>query len=377
MTAETKRILVVADVVGGGTGKHLEALVRLWIDSGWEVRVLAQTPPTSQIDFADSLELFPPRQAYDVYPLGQLRRLKWLRGYVQSWAPTIVHTYFFWSIMYGRALKRMGVIRSLVENREDQGFGWGRHEYTLLRLTKAIPDHIVAVSAAVLETAIEREHLDPDRTQIIHNGIGEPQDTGQYRTAALQQLGFDNGDLIVGMVSNLNRAVKGVHYFIEAIPEILSREPRARFVIFGRGAEKEVHERRARELDLSDYLVFAGYRENMPRFYAAMDISVLTSLTEGLSIAVLESMNYGVPVVVTRVGGNPELVVEGETGFLVPPKDAAAFADKVVRLLQDSELRNSMGTAARERIAREFSIGKVAECYSNVYEELIRSQLTS
>jgi glycosyltransferase involved in cell wall biosynthesis len=370
MTAHTKRLLVVADVVGGGTGKHLQELVRLWTASGWDVRVLAQTPPSSQMGFGDSLGLFPPRRSFDVYPLGQLRRLLWLRSYIRSWAPTVVHAYFFWSIMYGRVLKRLGVIPNLVENREDQGFGWGRHEYGLLRLTRSMPDHIVAVSQAVLNTAIERERLDPARTQVIHNGIGEAQPTAQEREATLRELGIDDGDLIVAMVSNMNRPVKGVQYFIEAIPQILQREPGARFVIFGRGAEQQTHAQRARELGVSDRLVFAGYREDMPRFYAAMDISVLTSLTEGLSIAVLESMNHGVPVVVTRVGGNPELVVDGETGFLVPAQDVPAFADKVVTLLQDPALRTQMGAAARMRIKQEFSIQNVANRYLSVYDKL-------
>jgi glycosyltransferase involved in cell wall biosynthesis len=368
---ELRRILILADVVGGGTGKHLQALVRYWIDSGWEVRVLAQTPPSSQMEFGDSLELCPPRRSYDFYPLGQLRRLKWLHSYVRRYQPALVHTYFFWSIMYGRALKRIGTIRRLVENREDQGFGWGGHEYALLRLTSRVPDHVIAVSEAVRQVALERERLDPARTSVIHNGIPDPVESSVARPVVLRQLGFDEGDLLVGMVSNLNRAVKGVRYFVEAIPEILQREPRARFVILGRGEETAAVARRARELGVDQYLALPGYQEEMPRFYAAMDISVLTSLTEGLSIALLESMSYGLPVVVTRVGGNPELVVDGETGFLVPAKDPTAFAEKVAVVLRDPDLRTRMGQAARARIDAQFRVADVAARYLQLYEGLL------
>ena len=366
-----QRILVLADVVGGGTGKHLQALVRHWIGSGWEVRVLAQTPPSSQMEFGDSLELFPPRRSYDFYPLAQLRRLHWLRGYVRRYQPALVHSYFFWSIMYGRALKRTGAVHRLVENREDQGFGWGRHEYTLLRLTASIPNHVVAVSEAVRGVALERERIEPARTSVIHNGIPAPNETDVDRPTVLRRLGFDAGDLLVGMVSNLNRAVKGVRYFVEAIPPIVERVPRARFVILGRGEEKAALVARARELEVERYLALPGYQENMAPFYAAMDISVLTSLTEGLSIALLESMSYGLPVVVTRVGGNPEVVLDGETGFLVPPKDTVAFADKVVLLLQDRELRARMGIAARRRIDEQFRVANVAARYLRLYEGLL------
>lgn len=371
MNAERKRILVLADVVGGGTGKHLASLVHHCTAAGWEARVLAQVAPSSPMGFGDSLELFPPKRRYDFYPLGQLRRLRWLREYAKRYQPALVHCYFFWSIMYGRALKRSGTVGRLIENREDQGFGWGRHEYALLRFTGAVPDHVIAVSEAVRRVALERERLDPGRTSVIHNGIPDPVESEVPRIAVLRQLGFEEGDLLVGMVSNLNRAVKGVRYFVEAMPEILQRQPRARFVILGRGEEKAAVVQRAGELGVERYLALPGYQEDMSRFYAAMDVSVLTSLTEGLSIALLESMSYGLPVVVTRVGGNPELVVEGETGFMVPPKDHTVFAERVAVLLQDSELRARMGRAARARIDAQFRVADVAERYLQLYEGLL------
>ncbi len=373
MMAERRRLLILADVVGGGTGKHLQSLVHRWADSGWEVRVLAQTAPSSQMDFGHSLELLPPVRSHDVYPLAQLRQLKWLCDYVRRYEPTVTHAYFFWSIMYGRALKLISAIQHLVENREDQGFAWGRHEYALLRLTRSIPDRVIAVSEAVRQVALERERMDPDRTSVIHNGIAALEESSVDRRSVLRQLGLGEDALVVGMVSNLNRAVKGVRYFVEAIPQIVKREPRARFVILGRGDEKEALANLATELGVADYLVLAGYQEDMARFYSTMDVSVLTSLTEGLSIALLESMSHGLPVVVTRVGGNPEVVLDGETGFLVPPKDTTAFAEKVIRLLQDPDLRARMGSAGRIRVDREFRLGDVAVRYLRVYEELLNS----
>ncbi|UCG85497.1 MAG: glycosyltransferase family 4 protein [Gemmatimonadota bacterium] len=369
--AERRRILVLADVVGGGTGKHLQSLIRHWIASGWEVRVLTQNAPTERMEFGDTLEVFPPRRGYEFYPLAQLRRLKWLRGYVRHYQPALVHSYFFWSIMYGRALKRSGAVSHLVENREDQGFGWGKHEYALLRLTATVPDHVIAVSEAVRTVALERERLDPARTSVIHNGVPASAEPAVDRSDTVRLLGLDDGDLIVGMVSNLNRAVKGARYFVEAIPQVVNQEPRARFVIFGYGDEEAALADRARELGVEHHLILAGYREDMPRFYAAMDVSVLTSLTEGLSIALLESMSYGLPVVVTRVGGNPELVLDGETGFLVPPKDTAAFAEKLVCLLRDPELRARLGSAGRKRVDDEFRLTDVAARYLRLYERLL------
>jgi glycosyltransferase involved in cell wall biosynthesis len=102
-----------------------------------------------------------------------------------------------------------------------------------------------------------------------------------------------------------------------------------------------------------------------------MDVSVLTSLSEGLSMTLLESMAHALPVVVTRVGGNPEVVVEGGTGFLVPPKNPAAFAGRVALLLQDPDLRRRMGRAGRARVEDRFRLRETSERYLGVYESLI------
>jgi glycosyltransferase involved in cell wall biosynthesis len=100
-----------------------------------------------------------------------------------------------------------------------------------------------------------------------------------------------------------------------------------------------------------------------------MDVSALTSFSEGLSITLLESMQCGIPVVATRVGGNPEVVVDGETGYLVKPGDASDFASHVVKLLQNRDLRKKMGGEARKRVEKHFRMSDVASRYIGIYED--------
>jgi glycosyltransferase involved in cell wall biosynthesis len=151
----------------------------------------------------------------------------------------------------------------------------------------------------------------------------------------------------------------------------VSQVPAARFVVFGRGEDHAPLRTLTAHLGIGDRVRFAGFRPYEQRFYPALDVSVLTSLTEGLSIALLESMNHGLPVVVTRVGGNPEVVLDGETGFLVPPRDPAGFAERVVALLRNPELRARMGRAARRRVAERFDVKEAARRYLEVYEEVL------
>ena len=172
------------------------------------------------------------------------------------------------------------------------------------------------------------------------------------------------------MVANLNRPVKGVEYFIDAMPRILQQVPSARFVIFGDGMLRVGLEQQAATLGVQDHVLFAGYRTDVARYYPAFDVSVLTSLSEGLSITLLESMQHGLPVVVTDVGGNPEVVIDGVTGYLVPPRSVGPFAKRVVQLLADPNLRRQMGEAARRVVLERFDADRVAQQYLDIYAQV-------
>ena len=189
------------------------------------------------------------------------------------------------------------------------------------------------------------------------------------RSRIRQELGLDASHLVVGIVANFNRPVKGGKYLVEAVPLVVRAVPAARFVVIGQGGGDEL-ERIAAALGVSKHLIFAGFRENIADFLRSMDVSALTSLSEGLSITILESMGHGLPVVATAVGGNPEIVLDGQTGFLAPAKDPAAFAAHVIALLQDPALRRRMGEAGQRRIEEHFRIDKTAAEYLETYERL-------
>ncbi len=369
-----RRILFLTSDLGGGTGDHLLSMIRYWDETQWQPEIISERPVTSRLIPDVPVDIIPAGGWLDRYPVAQFRRLSHIGSQVKKRDPAVVHCYFYWSIMCGRVLKKLGKIRFLVENREDEGYGWSKRDYALLASIRSWPDRVICVSEAVRQVVLERERLDPSRTLVVHNGV-EPSSNNKFdRSEARLELGFQSDKLLVGMVSNLNRSIKGVSYFLDAIPHILKSVPSARFVIFGRGKEEPALREQARSLQIEECLVFAGFRSDIERFYTAMDLSVLTSLSEGLSISLLESMNHGVPVVVTRVGGNAEVVVDGETGYLVPPRDTAGFVDRVVKLLRDPNLRAQMGDAGRRRIEGRFHMKRTAERYLRVYEDLLASE---
>lgn len=366
------RILYLTDDFGGGTGNHLLGMLDRWDEDRWQPELASFARRTARrAPDVSHLEL-PEPAGPSLYPIHQMQRFRQVRRLVRDRSPDLLHTYFFWPILYGRILRALGDVPALVENREDEGFGWGRHEYAWLRLTRNLPDRVICVSNAVREVAQEREGLDPDRTTVIHNGVEMPKDVPRSKVRELRQdLALPPDAPVVGMVSNLNRSVKGVAWFVDVVPDILDAVPDTHFVVVGGGSDEAALRAQARTRGLGERLHFPGYREDIHRFYALMDVSVLTSRTEGLSITLLESMSHGLPVVATRVGGNPEVVVDGETGYLVPPGDRGAFVEKVEQLLNGNALRLEMGRAARRRARAEFSVDRAADEYRANYESLL------
>lgn len=182
---------------------------------------------------------------------------------------------------------------------------------------------------------------------------------------------------LIGIVGRIAR-VKGIEYFIEAAA-ILQREfPKARFVIVGGPYDPndiiyfgELKER-SKRLNLTDRLTFMGRRNDVPRVMAALDILALTSVSEGFGLVLIEAMAAGLPVVGTKVGGVPEVITDGEDGFLAPPGDPAGIAAAVAKLIADPELRLKMGQRGREKVERLYAADMLAKRLEEIYLKVVR-----
>jgi glycosyltransferase involved in cell wall biosynthesis len=142
-------------------------------------------------------------------------------------------------------------------------------------------------------------------------------------------------------------------------------------VVVGDGSERGALETLADDLDVTGKIRWAGHRRDVPFLLPAFDLFIQPSLHEGLPNTVLEAMAAGLPVVATDVGGTPEVVVDGVTGLLVPPRDSSALAEAVAMLLSDQNLRHDMGQAGRERVANHFAVRHMIEQTEQLYEQLL------
>ncbi len=212
-----------------------------------------------------------------------------------------------------------------------------------------------------------------DKIRLICNGVDVERFRPHDTRAAVLPAGFADTDaIVIGTVGRLE-AVKDQLTLVKAFVELVEQLPNARhlrLVMVGDGALRVPIEALLMETGLQDQVWLAGARNDVPELMAAMDLFVLPSLAEGISNTILEAMACGLPVVATRVGGNGELVADGETGALVDRNDPVAMAQALAGYVQDDAQRRRHGAAARQRAETEFSISGMVAQYQAVYDEL-------
>ena len=185
---------------------------------------------------------------------------------------------------------------------------------------------------------------------------------------------IDPGVFVIGHVARLSSEKDQVTLIksFSKVANVLGRQ-NARLVIVGDGLERAMLGKLALDLGLSSYVEFLGFRDDVPKVIDTFDVFVLSSITEGVSLTILEAMAASKPVVATRVGGNPEVVINGETGFLVPPQDPGAMADSILAFAHDPGLAKKMGMAGRKRAEQVFSLERMVDEYEKVYREATAS----
>jgi glycosyltransferase involved in cell wall biosynthesis len=208
-----------------------------------------------------------------------------------------------------------------------------------------------------------------ERAVTIHEGI----DLGRVAAAPAANLHADlwlpHDAPIVGNVAALVPH-KGQRHLIEAAAIVVKKVPDARFVIAGEGPLRATLERQIKEHRLEKHVFLAGFRPDILSVHKAFDVFVMSSVTEGLGTSLLDAMACGKPIVATRAGGMPEVVVDGQTGLLVEPRDDAGMADAIVALLRDEGLRRRMGAAGQTRAHARFSAERMVQETLAAYERV-------
>jgi glycosyltransferase involved in cell wall biosynthesis len=233
-------------------------------------------------------------------------------------------------------------------------------------LLARLPGQVCAVSAD-LKRHMVAEGFPPDGIRVLYNGIDPGEMQGEdERVRARAELGVPRDAYVIGTAGRLD-PVKNLSALVDGHAVLAQHRPGARLVIIGSGPMQSELEWQARARGIADVVHFTGYRADVRELMAAFDVYVNCSTYEGVSLTILEAMAAGLPVVATRVGGNPEVVVDGETGVLVPI-GSPALTEQLIALAGNPLQRRALGAAGRQRAVRHFSIDRMVAEYSLSYQ---------
>lgn len=245
------------------------------------------------------------------------------------------------------------------------------------RVNLRFVDHVVAVSEGqgerVRKAGVPNSRLSVIRNAARLNAFGDPDPA--YRDKLRGHFPADTGPSPIVLAAGRLSPEKGFDVLLEALPAVVAAHPTAKFVLFGEGNERAELEARIAELNLAYRFVLPGFSAELDKFLPWADVVVLPSFTEGLPNVALEAAAAGVPVVATAVGGTPEVVEHGVTGWLVPSRQPYTLADALNRLLASPEQRRTMGDAARRRMREQFTFEGQAGQYEALFERLTRCPL--
>lgn len=238
-------------------------------------------------------------------------------------------------------------------------------------LIATLTHRFVAVSADVKQRLVRYEGLDARRIEVIYNGVGPvPRLAADRRELLRREFGWGGDELVVGTVGRFD-PIKNLPMLVAAIGNARARNPRIRGLLVGDGPEMQRIRDLARESGLADTIRLTGFRDDARTLLQCMDLFVLASVSEGTSMALLEAVSAGVPVAVTAVGGNPEVVVGGQTGWVIPSGAEDALTAAILEAAGDTELRRRFTTAARQRVEERFTFAKMIGAYRNLYRALV------
>ncbi|MFQ5830363.1 MAG: glycosyltransferase family 4 protein [Candidatus Methylomirabilia bacterium] len=378
---------VIARLNVGGPALHATLLADRLDPGRYHTRLVAGREAPGEANYlaltgrsVDNLTIIPSlgqeiRGAQDLVAFARLYRL------MRQIRPHIVHTHTAKAGTLGRLAARLAGVPVLIHTYHGhvfQGYFSPLKTRLFLGIERGLgrwTDRLLTVSEAVRRDLLRLGIGSPECLLVVPLGLHLDHFVRSDEVRGELRAELRVGDVpLVGIVARL-APIKRHQDFLAAAATVVARRPDCRFVVVGDGEPRGRLEAQARGLGLDNRVHFLGWRGDLPRVYADLDLVVLTSANEGSPVSLIEAMAAARPVVATRVGGVPDLVEDGVTGLLVPPGKPKELANAIVGLLGDSERRHAMGEAGRKRVHPAFSAERLIQDVDRLYTELLREKL--
>jgi glycosyltransferase involved in cell wall biosynthesis len=335
-----------------GAETQVASLATAFRQRGWDVSVVSMTPPGS------------------ANPLALLRFRRILRHRL----PTILHSHLVHANLLARLTRLITHVPLLISTAHSVSEGNVLRRWAY-RLTDPMSDLTTNVSRAAVDRYVQVGAAPADRIRFVPNGLITQRficgTEVRHRLRADLQLDDAFAWLAIGRFEE----AKDYPNLLRAFARVLQRSPDALLLMAGRGKLQDETKQFAEELRIADRIQFLGVRSDVPQLMAAADAYVLSSAWEGMPMVLLEASGAALPIVATRVGGNAEVVLDGESGFLTPAKDSPALAEAMVQMMRLSEgERKAMGERGRSFVKANFDMSIVVEQWERVYAEFLAAK---
>lgn len=372
MNSNKTHIVLLTDCLAdlaGGAEKQIYELAKRLDKNKYQVTVVSleccgQAPRPLIESTGSSLEIF---RVVRVYGLSGLIQGIKFQKFLKREKVKILLTYHFSSDMWGTFWGHLAGVPVIVSNRRDMGFWRKFWHVAAYRALNPWVNKIVVVAEAVKDMVMKTEGVEAAKIEVVYNGIDLQATSHRSQATSLREgLKIKNDDLVIIHVANL-KPVKGHSFLLKAFARISSQFQNAKLVLIGKDELNGQLQYLAENLGLKDRVLFLGKRDDVPRLLPLADICVLPSLSEGMSNAILEYMAAGKPVIATKVGGNPEIMIDGLNGYLVAPENIDELKNALRGLLENETKRKEMGQNSLKRVKEHFSMEAMVARYENLF----------
>lgn len=292
---------------------------------------------------------------------------------IKTIEPDIVHTHNLGAHFYGSigSLLTHGSFAK-IHTQHSPPDDFGMMKMIKHRFLDRRNDHLVCVSNEI-KYFLEKKWKPRCNLLTIHNGIMAQEANSQCSGKIKMELAIPQNGKIIGHVGRLV-PVKNQFLLLEAFYKVCNRLSETYLILVGDGPMMKELSFSAEQMGIADQVRLVGYREDVLDLLSSFDVFVLSSLSEGLSVALLEAMSVGIPVIATDVGGNKDILQAGHNGILVPTKDSEKMAEEIFKVLTDTKLSSSLGRAAMKTVRTEYSMSRMVGAYMDIYSKALEEK---
>jgi glycosyltransferase involved in cell wall biosynthesis len=309
------------------------------------------------------VHVFPMKKMYDIHSLWMLT------GFLKKNRYDVVSTHSGVDSWIGGLAAKIANVPVLVRT---------RHlniplKRSLLNFIHYLPDMYISCGKNMRSNLVNNCGFPEEKVVSIPTGVSSDFFSVNKNSDLKSRYGLDKNAPVITN-SGIFRAVKGHEITLRSVGKVIEKFPKAKFLLVGDGPDRKLLEDMAGDLGISDHVIFTGFIEHVSEIYSFTDVAILSSWSEGLPQSLLQAMSAGVPVVSTKVGGVPEIIIHEKTGLLVEPGDDGALAQGIIRMLSDTDLAAECSKRAKDLVKHEHSLDTMIDKIEGLYRELLNSK---